>query len=376
MKKQIAILAVLATPLASAMEMKMPTVYGKVNKVIAYTDQDAINATTATANGTSTDIRKSMDGVSDVGNSETRLGVKGDVATMSEAMKASYKVELGLNSSKNGSGDYGRMRIRLAEVALKSNYGSVTLGQTYNPFSKIALAADPMSETVAGIAGADQSERIRLGGNSGFGYRGRVDGLTYATPSFMGLTYTVSTDKNNKMSNVSGNSEYGATHYEHVLGFKRDLGGLDLNVYAGYHTWAQASMKSNSEMMYGLGLKKGAFSFNFTMTQEENEYIPTTSKKETTDRMFAALSYAMDKHTVSFSYQTRENRNVNGTDKNEDADITQMAVGYKHQCSENIDLNLTALTYEVKDKTTATGEAKKANENKATMVAAGIQLKF
>ena len=370
MKKQIAILAVLATPLASAMEMKMPTVYGKVNKVIAYTDQD----------NTASVVRKSMDGGTDVENSETRIGVKGEVPTMSDAMKASYKIELGIGSTNSDQNDdegkYGRIRIRLAEVALKSSFGSVTLGQTYNPFSKIQLAADPLSETVAGMAGIDQTSRIRLGSKVGMGYRGRVDGLTYATPSFMGLSYTVSTDRENKNSNLVGDAEYGATHYEHVLGFKRDLGGIDLNLYAGLHKWDMTGKKDLSEMMYGLGVKKGALSFNFTMTAEEQETVGKTDK-ETTDRMFGALSYTMDKHTVSFTYQTSEFRNKAGVKKASDADKTQMAIGYKHQCSENIDLNLTALTYEVKDKTGETNATtKKGLENKATMVAAGIQLKF
>lgn len=364
MKKGIALLSVAAAPFASAMKMDTPTVYGKVNKVIAYTDQEDIHS------------RKSMDGVTDVANSETRMGVKG--AVKHEGHEIKYKVELGINSTyTDNNTTTERIRIRQAMVGMKSKVGTFKFGQTYTVLAKQVSKSDPLSSTVAGVNGTDQSIRIdQAKSDVGFDYRSRKDLVAYSTPSLHGLKYSVSFDRNDDNSNDVGTGAYGAGNWEHLLQFHRDFGGLDMEIYLGYHKWDESNKGDQSNMVYGANLGYGNFGFNFGLSQAEEENKTTPVVKEEIDRMFAGLTYSMKKNTFSFTYQTREDKNqgnVNGTN----FDYTQMAFGINHKCTKHVSLNLTALKYEVENKTAdVTGTAKTSTENDATLVALGMQVKF
>lgn len=355
MRKGIALLAVVASPLA--MSADMPTVYGKINKVFVNTNQEDVHA------------RKSSEGVTDVANSVSRIGVKGGMDA--DGMKVSYKLELGLNSTADTGA--GTVALRNAQVSLAHTYGTLTFGQMYNQISALGLAADPMAENIAGFQGADVKARVASAtGSVGFTYRGRVDGVSYTTPSMMGLTYTIAQDKNNKNDN---NTDGVASHTEHVVAYKRDLGGMDLNLYVAYDMTNQVGTKDNKEMVYGLGLGKDAFKFNFAMSAYESTAAGSTTAEEI-DRMFGALSYTMNKHNVAFTYQTKDTTNTGGT-KDAKNEVTQMAIGYKHQCTTAMDLNLTVAKYEYNLTTSgATSADKKAVDNDATLIAAGIQVKF
>ncbi|EQC44268.1 porin [Bacteriovorax sp. Seq25_V] len=365
MKKQIAVLAVLATPLASAMEMKMPTVYGKINKAYVNVDQEQ--------NVAKTRNDKSNAGIVEVLNSVSRVGVKGS-ESVDGGITASYKLELGLDSTNDS------VALRNAEVSLKHSYGTLLIGQTYNPFSVVGLGADPMASNIAGHQGADMAQYVaqasslktNLGTQGiGFTYRGRVDGATYTTPELMGFTYTISQDKDGKNERET-NTE---NHTEHLLSYKRAISGLDLNLYAGMGSWSQTGTKDNKEMLYGLGLTKNAFKFNAALSSSETKNVGNTFSYEI-ERTFVAASYSMDKHNIALTYQTREDKNFDNT-KDSKYKTTQMAVGYKHQCTKNIDLNLTYAKLEIENETTgATSDDKKNNGNDATLIAAGIQLKF
>lgn len=360
MKKGIALLAVVASPLAIAADM--PTVYGKINKVFVNTDQEQDSGKTRT--------RKSSEGITDVANSESRLGAKGEVA-VEGGMTATYKVEMGVNSTKGGG--KGDLSIRHAEVNLKHNYGTLSFGQMYNPISNLALAADPIYETIGGMAGADVAARVENAeGAIGFTYRGRVDGASYQTPSMMGLTYTIAQDKNNDNDNDTANV---ATHTEHVLSYKRDLGGMDLNLYVAYDMWSQTGTTDNKDMLYGFNLTRDALKLSFAMSSLETTTAGAKFAEEI-DRMFAAVTYSMNKHSVSFTYQTRETSNDGGVEDTNN-EVTQMALGYKHNCTKNLDLNFTAVQYELEDTTKgASADTKKDNGNEATLLALGVQLKF
>lgn len=361
MKKGITLLAVVAAPFASAMNAEMPTVYGKVNKVIAYTDQEDVHG------------RKTMDGVTDVANSETRMGVKGSVKH--EGHEVKYKVELGINSTYTDNGNTtDRIRIRQAMIGMKTKAGTLKFGQTYTVLAKQVSNSDPLSSTVAAANGSDQKMRIdQAKSDIGFDYRSRKDLVAYSTPSLHGLKYSVSYDRDDDNSNDPGTGSYGAGNWEHLLQFKRDFSGLDMELYLGYHKWDEASMGDQSNMVYGANLGYGNFGFNFGMSQAEEESKSTPVVTAEIDRMFAGLTYNMGKNTFAFTYQTREDKNqgnVTGTN----FDYTQMAFGINHKCSKHVSLNLTALKYEVENKTA--GATNKALENDATQVALGMQVKF
>jgi len=369
MRKGIAIIAVSAAPFASAMQAEMPTVYGKINKVLAYTDQEDVHK------------RKTMDGVTEVHNSESRLGAKGKVK-INKSMTAKYKLELGLNSTNEGDagstseGKYGRLRIRTAKVDVKTNFGTITYGQTYAVLSKMAKVVDPLDGTVAGFQGEDQKARIdKATKDIGFDYRSRVDQLAYTTPSMYGLTFTAATDRDNDNENeAAAIADSGATHYEYLARFQRDLGSVDLDLYLGHSTYSLASKGDQSYMMYGANLTMGNFGLNLGMSSQEDENRATTKVTEEIERMFGALSYSKDKCKFTFTYQTREDDNV-GYVSNDKIDYTQLAVNYTHTFNKHASASLTALKWETDDKTAANG-TDKSYDNEATLVALGMQLKF
>lgn len=347
--------AVLAVPALVNAEMTMsaPTIYGKINKSFAYTDQDV-------------KTRKSTTGVRDVDNSETRLGAKGEVA-VSESIKAKYALEIGFNSSTTGSSDEsskGRIRMRLAEGTFMTKFGSVTFGQTYAPSAAKALTLDPLSNTIFGVANADQTAIIgnaKSVGKKGLGavYRSRVDLLSYTTPVFGGLTYTISSDKSNKMANDSTNAEYGPETFEHMVDFNHTMGDMKLNVFVNYQTTSSQATKDDTVLFYGAKLSMNAFDFAVSMTSEE---VEANNVKTEVERMIGALTYKMNAHKVAFTYQTAEQKKSNET--------TQMALGYKYALDKNIELRGLVGTYEFKDKVTST------NKNDATIFGLGTEIKF
>lgn len=365
MKKSIAILAVTAAPFASAMKMEMPKVYGKINKVVAHTDQEDVHA------------KKSMDGVTDVQNSESRLGVKGKVV-ITKSVSAKYKLELGLNSTNEGSdtseGKYGRTRLRSAKVDVKTNYGKFTYGQTYAILSKMAKIADPLDGTIAGFQGEDQNARIaKATKDVGFDYRSRVDLMAYTTPSIHGLTLAVAADRDNNNENDSAalNAASGPTHYEYLARFQRDLGSVDLDLYIGQSNFSQSDEGDQSYMMYGANLSFGNIDLNLGMSKQEDEEggaSPVTIEK---DRMFGAVAYTKDKCKLTLTYQTREDSNVAHV-KNDKIDYSQIAVNYTHTFNKHASASLTALKWETDNKITTA----KSDDNDATQLALGMQLKF
>ena len=97
--------------------------------------------------------------VMNVGNSESRIGVKGSHDV--EKFSAHYKLELGVDSTYqndkyNSTGGTafgktsGRIRIRLANVKLKTKFGAFTLGQDYTATAKMVLGLDPLADTSVG----------------------------------------------------------------------------------------------------------------------------------------------------------------------------------------------------------------------------------
>ena len=367
MKKTIALLAAGAALTAQAddhqmMKMDAPTVYGKLNKVFTYVDQEDVHN------------RKSTDGITDVSNSESRLGVKGKGEVL--GMETYYKLELGVNSTNsNDGGDEWRIRVRESLLKMKGKYGKLMLGQTYPVVVKQGRRSDPLQTTIAGHQGDDMKNRVSNAVKDlGFNDRSRADLIGYVSPSFHGLTYSISQDRGEGYSNdVSNSNYYGNTSYEHLLRYKRDLGKVDLDLYVGLQTTARAAAQVDEETMtYGFNLGYNNFGLNFAMSTEEYDGNTNTNKDER-ERMFGALSYEMGKNKYAFTYQTRED----STDGSATADYTQMAVNWAHKCNKWATVNLTAVKYEKELKNTAlTGDALKLQEADATVLAAGIQLKF
>lgn len=348
-KVMITALAVASTAALADTTVKMdaPTVYGKINKEMSYTTQDVKS-------------RKTFSGVRDVDNSESRLGVKGTADA--DIVKASYAIEVGLNSSNDSDTTKGRIRMRLAEVKFDSKLGTVTVGQTYTPMSKKALTLDPLGNTIFGVAYADQ--KVLIGNATAYGkgglgaiYRARLDLISYTTPSFAGLTYSFSSDKDNKMSNDPTSAAYGNTSYEHMLDFNRKFNDVSLNAFVSYQTAADSAQKDNTDLFYGVKVGYMGVDFAFSMTHSE---IETTTKAKT-DKMIGSLAYTMNAHKVAFTYQSAENKTTSKVK------ATQYALGYKYALLSNLDLRATVGMF----KHEQTG-----SNNDATIAALGTEFRF
>ncbi len=349
MKKLLAMTAIaaVATPVMAA-NVEMPTVYGKLNRVALYTDNDTTG-------------RTSFSGFTDVDSSESRLGVKGKWEI--EGVKGTYVLEAGLNSSntnETNDTDY-RIRMRQAAVGADTKFGTIKMGQTYTPLDAVMLKSDPLSSTVASMAGSDTSARID-GAKSklGFRYRARNDQFSYETPSMGGLTVALSTDRNNGMSNVKTNANtYGNTHYSALVRYQRKMDKIDVDVYGGYDFENKpGSDNSNDYMIGGLNLGLSNFKINLGYSVETTE---AASVETEINRMLAGITYTLNKNVFAVTYQNRDEKDANN-------EYTQIAAHYKYMFTKNLDMNLTVLTYDV-DETAGT-------QNEATMAAAGIQIKF
>ncbi len=364
-KKSITTAALLATASTLAhnhsgkmFKMEAPTVYGKLNKVYAYTDQEDVHG------------RKTTDGVTDVSNSESRIGVKGKGEVFH--MKTSYKLELGINSTKNDDTNDFRVRVRESVLKLKSKYGKLMFGQTYAVVTKQGRRSDPLQETIAGHQGEDMKLRVENAvADLGFNDRSRADLVGYVSPSLHGFTYSVSQDKGNGFSNKVSDSNYGQETTEHLLRYEREMGNVALDLYTGLQKVNRGKEVDEETMTYGFNIGFNAFTLGFAMSTEEYDSNDNTTADEK-ERMFAALSYERSNNKYSFTYQTRED----STDSAAQTEYSQMALNWAHKCNKWTTFNLTGVMYEVENKSGLTGATKEAAENEATIVAAGIQLKF
>ncbi|MDD0852673.1 porin [Halobacteriovorax sp. GB3] len=343
-------LALVAAPAMADMHAKMPTFYGKLNKSVAYIDQDATT-------------HKSFSGVRDVANSESRLGAKGNVDF--DSLKFTYALELGINSTQQSS-DSGRIRIRQSHIGTETAFGTLVFGQTYTPSANIAVSIDPFVSTIFGVANADQKALVSGAAGSGLGmeYRSRKDLLMYKTPKFMGLQYIVSTDKNDKPSidSTPSNTEYGKETLEHLLTFNHKMGDNALLVFASMIKNNDVDTKDDETMMYGLKFDLGKMmSLTATMGSSESTAAGTTTKTEE-DRMMVAAKYNMNAHSFMAKYSTYE--------KKEDRDITQIALGYNYAYNKHVSMRASVGQYNVDYKAAST------TDNDSTIVAFGTQLKF
>ncbi|WP_127714676.1 porin [Halobacteriovorax sp. HLS] len=363
MKKLLALasVAVFAAPVAQA-EMKMPTVYGKLNKSYLHVSQEDVYN------------RKSTPGLVDVDNSESRLGAKGsyDMGTW----KANYALEMGFNSTaaNDGTGTSGRIRVRLAKVDFETAYGTVTVGQDYTATALAVLGIDTFNGTVASGVGADYAAYVQNAASGvGFLYRSRKDLVKYSTPSFGGAKYTISVDKNDDRSNTSTDAGGQPTYFEHLLSFDKDLGMGKLGLHAGMVTWAKSATGDNSNLLFGGKYSMNGFTVLLGWSQEENKKTNATTDVEK-GRMTAGLKYNHGAHTASLGYYKLENETkVTGgtTTKVED---TQISVGYDHMFNKNVSMNAIFTSLEHKDP--AHVAVTNVKNNDATIFSVGTVLKF
>ncbi|PIK16586.1 porin [Halobacteriovorax sp. JY17] len=353
MKKVLGLAALVAISTTAQAEMAMPTIYGKLTKNYMYVNQEDF------AN------RKSMTGVIDTDNSESRLGAKGSYE-INSSLTANYALELGLNSSAadSGASSSGRLRIRLAKIDLVSNYGTLTMGQDYTADALAVLKVDTFTGTVASGVGIDYATFVE-GQDSGIGfmYRSRKDVIKYATPVFSGVQYTVSVDKNDNRSNTATSAGGQPTYTTHLLSFDKKMDAMSLRLQTSYTHWAMSSNSDNSNLHFGTVLGFGDLTFKAGWSKQEVK--PFTGASTETTRMTAGLTYAMAAHTAKVAYYKLEEEVGAATEES-----SQISAGYDYAFNKNVSMNTIVSLLDNKDSTST------ATNNDATVLSVGAVVKF
>ena len=376
MKKVLGLAALVAVSATAQAEMEMPNFYGKVSKNYMYVNQEDF------AN------RKSMTGVIDTDNSESRLGAKGSYE-INSSLTAKYTLELGLNSAASAadSKTSGRIRMRLAKIDMVSKFGTLTLGQDYTADSASMLKIDTFSGTVASGVGSDYKAFVTgQDSNIGFLYRSRKDVIKYATPVFSGVQYTVSVDKNDMRSNdPTDGSDYQPTFTTHLLSFDKKMDSMNLRLQTSYTSWSTVTStgaatgttdddrgSENSNLHFGTVLGFGNLTFKAGWSKEENKNIAlvSTATDEST-RMTVGLTYKVGEHTARLAYYKAELEEKRGTTTSTE-ESSQISAGYEYGFNKNVSMN--TIVSLLSNETTPASTP--STDNDATAVSVGAVVKF
>lgn len=179
------------------------TIYGMIKKEMRYFCQDS----EASA--------RTMYGPKDVDGVESRFGFKGNYNLSTLNLNIGYKLETGINSSRDNkaasnitsSGVAGdeRIRVRNSVITLSHDYfGKLFLGQDNTPGVSRNTDFDPLYGTTAEIIAADLT--VFVGAINGNTFNHPImprntfyNQLAYETPSFLsGFRLAIAHDKNNQ----------------------------------------------------------------------------------------------------------------------------------------------------------------------------------
>ena len=369
MRSILAIIFLMTALPVLASDLPLPKIYGKINKESRYVSQTGLNGTTP--------YRK-YKGIVDVTNSESRLGAKGEFKM--DGPTLNYVLELGLNSTYY-TDTAGRVRVRYAYLAFNDFWGTLTAGQTYVPSAALGLKLDPLSTTSVGLQGQDQAPSY--GGDVksatsdiGYVYRGMKDLISYATPKFWGLQYTLSIDVNDyhDLSNPAGKKVI--DYFEHMLTWGKAWDTLKLDFFLGLTTWSDSSRQDTKRWWGGPQLAMGPLTFSamYTFNKLKND----TGSRDTDTYTMLGATYKQEKHKISLSYGMHDIEHGNKVATNTAGNIyweRQIAAGYFYAMTENFELRATYGNLRVKTDhpTVATASA---FDNKANSFALGAQLCF
>ncbi|MCK5072533.1 MAG: porin [Bacteriovoracaceae bacterium] len=357
------LLAGLCLVLASAAlaELKMPTLYGKINKEYRYVKNE-----TKFKYATNTNVV-------DVENSESRLGVKG--AYDYDGLKSTYKFELGLNST-NASAE--RIRIRIAEGTVGNEFGAIVFGQTWMAGEVEAVLHDPLAGTGVSLVGVDQRSMVEgIEDFIGVEYRGRNDLIGYKSPKFYNFQFSTTVDKNGSASlDDTQTTGKAPTNWQNCLTYNNKFGDLSLGLTGVYKKRSGAATDKNVSTVGGLKLGYMDFAFTALYTKYSFETPNGTATKQKTENkhMMASLKYVLLKNnTFALTYGKVE-VDTGLTKALTDKDSTsQIAFGYIRKLGDHLSARVTYanLKKEYDDATLET-----AGGNKGQIFALGAQITF
>ncbi|HMY81679.1 MAG TPA: porin, partial [Agitococcus sp.] len=178
MKRQLLAVAIAAATLLPLTAQAAPTVYGRLNLSVDYTDSDD-----ATNNA--------KDGIWELNSNSSRIGVKGN-EKLTEEFTAVYKAEWGVQ----GDATAGDLNARERYLGLKHyQWGTVRLGHIDSPFKNAEDDIDVFNDTA----------RLDIGSFI-YGQNRLANSINYVSPKFLdvfGVNLTLQPGE--KSSNVNEN---------------------------------------------------------------------------------------------------------------------------------------------------------------------------
>jgi len=359
----------------------MPTIYGKVNREVSMRNLDAEE----TGSKEIGNIRST-----DVANSESRIGVKGEYGFNDHTAK--YVLELGVNSGTNAIG------VRESYVDIGGFWGSIIAGQTYVAGDMVGLKLDPLSGTSAGLAAVDITNALpsmadddttaanetyvpikydhALGAYGiGYTYRSRKELIGYKTPVIGGFQFYTTIDNNDDIA-LAGNK---ATFWSNQASFEKQINDMNFGVYAIYDVVSGAGYKDAKVM--GAGLSFAAMGFGLTGMYTKSEKTAETAAAqpvETTQIMITGKYTFMDTNTVALTYGKMSNEDKNEVGNAAKNNTSQMAVALIKELHKNVSVRASYGIVE-KEQEDTTENVKAINLTggfKATVAAVGTTITF
>ena len=364
----ILVLALFSWGAIAAVEIKAPTIYGKVNKELRYVDQDKEHN------------YSKFSGVQE-GSTGSRLGAKGNLDA--ENVQVGYVLEMGFDSERSTKDTTydDEIYIRIAKATLDMGFGTFQVGQDWTVTGLVGIWLDPLNETGAGQLGAETSRDIKnselaVGHNS----RTLKDYIGYKTPKFAGWQLSIGYDRNDEQqksadtgatnSTIPDNGHAPST-LEGLLSYDGDFGMLKPKLYLGYISTSGSASNDDTSMMVGTSLGMGDFTLTGMYSKEEKKIITTTSTDYEKTMIMGTGQYKLGAHSLALTYghSSKEQGDKSSGDWK---DQTQIALGYFYDINKYVRLSLVAASFKVKDKDDNGTKAK----NDAKSVITGVRLNF
>ncbi len=225
------------------------------------------------------------DGVWDVVNNSSRLGVKGS-EDLGNGLSAIYQYEFGVDAADGGNFNSNRPRV----LGLKGGFGTISLGNQWSPYYNVAGLTDVFN---SGKSFANYLGPFRTSSS-----------LLYTTPDLSGLSAQALI----QMDGVAG--EDSADEWQ--LNLKYDNGPFTAGV-------AYRSVETTDVDGYtvGLGYNGGNLSVGLTVEQVD----------DVADDYFGVVSYAFGANIIRVAYGQVQ------FDDGSDEDVNHYLLGFQHNLS-------------------------------------------
>ena len=347
MKRQLLAVAIAAATLLPLTAQAAPTVYGRLNLSVDYTDSDD-----ATNNA--------KDGIWELNSNSSRIGVKGN-EKLTEEFTAVYKAEWGVQ----GDATAGDLNARERYLGLKHyQWGTVRLGHIDSPFKNAEDDIDVFNDTA----------RLDIGSFI-YGQNRLANSINYVSPKFLdvfGVNLTLQPGE--KSSNVNENhiadAISTALSYEDdnlYLSFAMDKEVADSATRKGSLGGNVDAMRLNARYKMG----DATISAMYQMAEPSN--LGTGQTDEETAMVFSG-SYKMDAITVRGEVlMANHDQGIKGED---DTTLIGVGVDYNFTQATKAFANLASGNMENSPSAAAKAADAKSTDSDTTYIGFGMETRF